>query len=43
MFCDIGPTCYKIALQKEICKRHIKNFFRRKAMPTRRIPRLCPA
>lgn len=27
MFCDIGPTCYKIALQKEICKRHIKNFF----------------
>lgn len=27
MFCDISPTCYKIALQKEICKRHIKNFF----------------
>lgn len=27
MFCDINPTCYKIALQKEICKRHIKNFF----------------
>lgn len=26
MFCDISPTCYKIALQKEICKRHIKNF-----------------
>ena len=26
MFCDINPTCYKIALQKEICKRHIKNF-----------------
>lgn len=43
MFCDISPTCYKIALQKEICKRHIKNFFHRKTMPTRRIPRLCPA
>ena len=28
MFCDIGPTCYKIALQKEIIKRHIKNFLR---------------
>lgn len=27
MFCDISPTCYKIALQKEICKRHIKDFF----------------
>ena len=26
MFCDINPTCYKIALQKEIYKRHIKNF-----------------
>ena len=26
MFCDINPTCYKIALQKEICKRHIRNF-----------------
>lgn len=26
MFCDISPTCYKIALQKEIIKRHIKNF-----------------
>ena len=30
MFCDISPTCYKIALQKEICKRHIKNFFAQK-------------
>ena len=28
MFCDINPTCYKIALQKEIIKRHIKNFLR---------------
>ena len=26
-FWEYGPTCYKIALQKEICKRHIKDFF----------------
>lgn len=25
MFCDISPTCYRIALQKEIIKRHIRN------------------
>ena len=25
LFCEINPTCYKIALQKEIMKRHIKN------------------
>ena len=22
LFCDINPTCYAIALQKEIIKRH---------------------
>ncbi len=27
LFCDINPTCYAISLRKEICKRHIKNFF----------------
>jgi len=27
LFCDINPACYAISLQKEICKRHIKNFF----------------
>lgn len=26
LFCDINPTCYAISCQKEICKRHIKNF-----------------
>lgn len=26
LFCDINPTCYAISAQKEICKRHIKNF-----------------
>ena len=25
LFCEISPTCYAISLQKEICKRHIKN------------------
>ena len=25
LFCEINPTCYKISLQKEIFKRHIKN------------------
>lgn len=25
LFCEISPTCYKISMQKEVCKRHIKN------------------
>lgn len=25
LFCDINPTCYAISLQKEICKRHVKD------------------
>lgn len=24
-FCDIGPVCYAISKQKEICKRNIKD------------------
>jgi len=27
LFCEINPTCYAISLQKEIFKRHIKDFF----------------
>ncbi len=27
LFCEINPTCYAISMQKEVCKRHIKNFF----------------
>lgn len=27
LFCEINPTCYAISLQKEIIKRHIKDFF----------------
>ncbi|MCL2019803.1 MAG: YqeG family HAD IIIA-type phosphatase [Oscillospiraceae bacterium] len=29
LFCDINPTCYAISLRKEICKRHLKNLFRK--------------
>lgn len=25
LFCELNPTCYKISMEKEICKRHIKN------------------
>lgn len=27
LFCDINPTCYAISQQKEIIKRHIRDFF----------------
>ncbi len=27
MFCELGPTCYKISLRKEIVRRHIKDIF----------------
>lgn len=27
LFCEINPFCYAISLQKEICKRHLKDFF----------------
>lgn len=27
LFCEIHPVCYEISLQKEIVKRHIKDFF----------------
>lgn len=27
LFCDINPTCYAISMQKEICKRHLKDIF----------------
>lgn len=28
-FCELSPVCYEISWKKEICKRHIKNFFSR--------------
>lgn len=27
LFCELHPVCYKISLQKEIGKRHVKDFF----------------
>ena len=27
LFCELGPTAYKISLQKQICTRHLKNLF----------------
>lgn len=27
LFCEINPTCYAISMQKEICKRHVSDFF----------------
>lgn len=27
LFCEINPVCYAISSQKEVCKRHIKDFF----------------
>ena len=27
LFCEINPACYAISLQKEICKRHLKDLF----------------
>ena len=30
LFCDIGPTCYAISLEKEICKRHMQDFMENK-------------
>lgn len=27
LFCEINPFCYAVSLQKEIIKRHIKDFF----------------
>lgn len=26
LFCEISPTCYAISMQKEVVKRHVKNF-----------------
>ena len=44
LFCEINPTCYAIALQKEIIKRHIKNFLGRekfaKTVQKQKLPNL---
>ena len=35
LFCDINPTCYAIALQKEITKRHIQNMMSHEKFATK--------
>ena len=35
LFCDINPTCYAIALQKEIIKRHIQNMMSHEKFATK--------
>ena len=41
LFCEISPTTYAISLQKEIIKRHIKNFLSKEIFPkTRRKEKL---
>lgn len=30
LFCDLGPTCYKISVKKEIARRNVKDFFSNK-------------
>lgn len=37
LFCDINPTCYAISLQKEICKRHVKDFLSREKFASERM------
>lgn len=34
LFCEINPTCYAISLQKEICKRHVKDLLGGKKFAT---------
>ena len=34
-FCDLGPTCYKIALQKEILRRHLADLYSREKFAKR--------
>ncbi|MBR3399355.1 MAG: VanW family protein [Prevotella sp.] len=36
LFCEISPTTYAISLQKEIIKRHIKNFLSKEIFPKTR-------
>lgn len=42
LFCDINPTCYAISEQKEICKRHISDFFSKKKFAHTQIKKKLP-
>lgn len=37
LFCELNPTTYAISLQKEICKRHLKNLLKRERYASERL------
>lgn len=37
LFCEISPFCYKLSMQKEIVKRHIKNLFSKDKIAKQRV------
>lgn len=41
-FCKINPTCYALSLQKEIIKRHLKNFFSKEKFAKEILPTTLP-
>lgn len=42
LFCDLGPTCYKISVKKEIARRNIKDFFSNKKIAVYRDDKQLP-
>ena len=42
LFCDINPTCYKIAVEKEIAVRRIKDFFNSSKIAKTKMNKILP-
>lgn len=42
LFCDLGPTCYKISVKKEIARRNVKDFFSNKKIAVYRDEKQLP-
>ena len=42
LFCDLGPTCYKISVKKEIARRNVKDFFSNKKIAVYRDDKQLP-
>lgn len=42
LFCDLGPTCYKISVKKEIARRNLKDFFSNKKIAVYRDDKQLP-
>lgn len=40
LFCEINPTCYAISVEKEIIKRHVKDFFGKEKFATKKCRKL---